>query len=300
MQNPSYNFLVKKINATRSKESVMLLISGLLIALASIACAILLTTFIEYFANGDIAFRTFLYYSTVIVTVAAFGIFIVPNILRFLGIKGLPTVNEIALRIGNYYPNIKDKLGNALYPVVFNLINGCTLLIPKICFDKIGYFNETLRTTQDYDLWYKIFPKYNVHFIHQELVKQRLHAQQDSQTLKYKQHIETVQLFEHIIKTISNDEIDKMYDSRVQFWFELSERFRSQSLAELQIKALRKIAHIYLEKEKILLITYVKTSDLSRFRKDSKLVVRLMISCTGLVTKFAKNKIAKMLYGLVK
>ena len=114
MQNPSYNFLVKKINATRSKESVMLLISGLLIALASIACAILLTTFIEYFANGDIAFRTFLYYSTVIVTVAAFGIFIVPNILRFLGIKGLPTVNEIALRIGNYYPNIKDKLGNAI------------------------------------------------------------------------------------------------------------------------------------------------------------------------------------------
>ena len=39
---------------------------------------------------------------------------------------------------------------------VASAIHGCTLLIPRICFTECGVFDTTLRTTQDYDLWYRI------------------------------------------------------------------------------------------------------------------------------------------------
>lgn len=32
-------------------------------------------------------------------------------------------------------------------------IHGCTTLIPRRCFERVGMFNEDLRTTQDYELW---------------------------------------------------------------------------------------------------------------------------------------------------
>jgi hypothetical protein len=108
-----YNSLLTKILATRSKESAMLLVSRGLLVLSCIALAILIASFVEYLANGDTAFRTFLVVAVGAISIAAI-IFAIPNLLRVVGIKGVPTVNEIALRIGKYYPTVKDKLGNAI------------------------------------------------------------------------------------------------------------------------------------------------------------------------------------------
>lgn len=58
------------------------------------------------------------------------------------------------------------------------LIYGCTLLIPKICFEQSGYFDPTLRTSQDYDLWFKFFQKYPVHFQTDYLLLSRRHPEQ--------------------------------------------------------------------------------------------------------------------------
>jgi len=44
---------------------------------------------------------------------------------------------------------------------VENVLHGCTLLIPKEAFSECGTFQETLRTTQDYDLWFRIAGKYS-------------------------------------------------------------------------------------------------------------------------------------------
>ena len=67
---------------------------------------------------------------------------------------------------------------------VNNILHGCTLLIPKAAFDECGGFNETLRTTQDYDLWFRMAEKF--HFIHTPgvLVKARSHAEQCSEKMK--------------------------------------------------------------------------------------------------------------------
>lgn len=39
-------------------------------------------------------------------------------------------------------------------------IHGCSLLIPRKAFDEVGFFNESLRTTQDYDLWFRLTSKF--------------------------------------------------------------------------------------------------------------------------------------------
>jgi hypothetical protein len=61
-----------------------------------------------------------------------------------------------------------------------NLLHGCTLLIPKSAFVEVGTFNELLRTTQDYDLWFQMARKYRFVHIPECLVKARSHSAQGS------------------------------------------------------------------------------------------------------------------------
>lgn len=87
------------------------------------------------------------------------------------------------------------------------LINGCTLLVPRVCFEKCGVFNPTLRTTQDYDLWFRISDKYD--FIHQPkiLIQSRLHDNQDTIRLYDTSNEERDKLHQYFIENISLEEI---------------------------------------------------------------------------------------------
>jgi len=61
------------------------------------------------------------------------------------------------------------------------VINGCTLLIPKNAFLTAGYFDKTLLTTQDYDLWFKFIKEgYTFFYLPEYLMVSRQHEQQDS------------------------------------------------------------------------------------------------------------------------
>lgn len=78
------------------------------------------------------------------------------------------------------------------------------VLLKKECFDKVGWFNETLKQTLDYEYWYRLMKFYNVAFINEQLVGFRLHDAQASQVNK-KNHIGTnetmllyKQYYEHI------------------------------------------------------------------------------------------------------
>src|SRR5262245_43737629 len=65
---------------------------------------------------------------------------------------------------------------------VENRLHGCTLLIPRLAFIKVGGFNENLRTTQDYDLWFRMAKEFAFIHIPESLVKARSHP--DQGTLK--------------------------------------------------------------------------------------------------------------------
>lgn len=91
--------------------------------------------------------------------------------------------------------NSPDKLSEVKLPSVRpehfryflttrNSLNGCSLLIPATAFVECGLFDEKLRTTQDYDLWFRMAEKYKFVHLSQTLVKGRSHSEQDSIKMK--------------------------------------------------------------------------------------------------------------------
>lgn len=76
-----------------------------------------------------------------------------------------------------------DKLNNSLYPLLKSLINGCALLIPIKYFKEISLFDESLATTQDYDLWFKFLRVAPIHYDPTIVVKSRVHPEQGSKTI---------------------------------------------------------------------------------------------------------------------
>jgi glycosyltransferase involved in cell wall biosynthesis len=78
----------------------------------------------------------------------------------------------------------KSKLQVPLFPLLRGLINGCTLLIHKKHFDRAGFFDTALITTQDYELWFTIFRDAQIIYLEEKLVRTRVHATQGSKTIK--------------------------------------------------------------------------------------------------------------------
>lgn len=70
-----------------------------------------------------------------------------------------------------------------LYGILRGCIHGCSLLIPRHAFEVCGVFNETLRTTQDYDLWFRMMRKFRFRHMPSLLVKSRWHEKQGSKVI---------------------------------------------------------------------------------------------------------------------
>jgi glycosyltransferase involved in cell wall biosynthesis len=67
---------------------------------------------------------------------------------------------------------------NPRLPLLNGMINGCTLLIPSEIARKFGPFDESLRATQDYDLWNRILDEHEFYHQPEVLVRYRIHAGQ--------------------------------------------------------------------------------------------------------------------------
>lgn len=89
--------------------------------------------------------------------------------------------NSDFLRIKKSKSFTKNKFRISL--ITSHKIHGCTLLIPKECFEKYGNFNEKLMTVQDYELWFRFAKQYEFIYIPKVLIKSRLHKSQGSHKL---------------------------------------------------------------------------------------------------------------------
>lgn len=86
-------------------------------------------------------------------------------------------------------------------------IHGCTVLIPKHCFDECGFFDESLRTTQDYDMWFRMAKKYRFVHMPKNLIKSRAHAEQSQQTMNTLHISECDYLLSKFIKNLTEEEL---------------------------------------------------------------------------------------------
>lgn len=124
-----------------------------------------------------------------------------------------------------------DQLTNSVFPVLQGLIHGCTLLIHKSHFERVGLFNENLITTQDYDLFFRMFRGQKTIYIAEALILGRLHNEQGSRTITSHQ-AERNQLHIDFLKELTEEEMCTMYGSPYNFYHRMSCFFKGIGMEE--------------------------------------------------------------------
>jgi glycosyltransferase involved in cell wall biosynthesis len=110
----------------------------------------------------------------------------------------------------------REKLNIPLFPVLRGLIHGCAVLIHKSHFQRAGTFDPGLPTTQDYDLWFRMFRDAKVVFHEKVLVKSRCHPNQGSKTLYHA--AECNQLWISMIDRTTPEEMRRMEGDIYRFY----------------------------------------------------------------------------------
>ena len=123
-----------------------------------------------------------------------------------------------------------------------SFVHGCSLLIPKECFDKWGVFDPKLRTTQDYDLWFRIAGDYEFYGISVPLIQSRYHEEQDSLALKSLATTEVDTLKDGFINKLTTEEIVRGSGrSLVTSYFDFLKIFSKRYLIKASKSCLRLI-----------------------------------------------------------
>jgi len=117
--NINFSELLNKVKSVRRLETSILLFTSILNVLSFGIAVLFFSILIESIAHGSTSFRTFLMAVVAGSTLGMTFWLTIPNILRALGIKYEPSEYDIALRIGKFYPQIKDNLCNAMQLVPF-------------------------------------------------------------------------------------------------------------------------------------------------------------------------------------
>lgn len=98
-----------------------------------------------------------------------------------------------------------SEKGNLFYQMLSGYpVNGCTTLISKGVFDRIGYFNEELPTTQDYDFWFRCAREIEFHLLPDVVIKSRIHPNQGTNRWPLRQY-ECDELYTRIARYIVQD-----------------------------------------------------------------------------------------------
>lgn len=79
----------------------------------------------------------------------------------------------------------RPRYDDPVLAIFATVIHGCTLLIPRRCFDAVGRFNPALRSTQDNEMWLRIaLGGGTFHYLPRVLVQSRQHPEQGSRTIR--------------------------------------------------------------------------------------------------------------------
>lgn len=106
-----------------------------------------------------------------------------------------------------------------------SFLHGCSLLMPKTVFDDYGYFDENLKTTQDYKFWFQISKTYKFAQVPEYLVHSRWHADQGVNKSKSIHIRECNELYLWAPTVFSWDELQAFgFFSKSDFYFKYAKR----------------------------------------------------------------------------
>ena len=136
-----------------------------------------------------------------------------------------------------------ETLSNGVFPVFYGYTNGCSMLIPKKCFEYVGLFNEKLKTANDYDMWFRLFKKCKTAFIPEVLIKYRFHDLQGTKTVAEDKRVaESDRIWSKAIKQLKDREVESFGVNIFNFYLDLSKRMaeakklKSQEIASKRAK----------------------------------------------------------------
>jgi glycosyltransferase involved in cell wall biosynthesis len=109
------------------------------------------------------------------------------------------------------------QLEHPYFPAIFGLVNGCTTLIPRRCFQEVGLFNVDLRYTQDIDMWFRLLPKVKVKFQPESTLISRKHKSQGTNDENPRKIKEQNDLYKNMVNKLTKTDMVEMSGSELQF-----------------------------------------------------------------------------------
>lgn len=146
---------------------------------------------------------------------------------RLIDAKG-STITDVALD----HSMLESK---PLYALLRGSIHGCSVFIPKVIFDEVGGFDETLPTTQDYDLWRRIIARHPFRHMPRTLIDSRWHDEQASKKIDH--IVEATQFWLTVIEGIPTSDKVAYEGSRTKFDLEMATFLRKNGLNEAADRA---------------------------------------------------------------
>ncbi len=122
------------------------------------------------------------------------------------------------------------------------LISGCSLLIPIVCFHTVGFFEKQYKTTQDYVLWFEFSKKYAFHHVPGVVIRSRIHPGQDTRRLADHVVRENNELYLRFLASLRPEEILALGDVSVPAYYMGLGRFLSSMGYEAAAARARSLA----------------------------------------------------------
>jgi len=96
-----------------------------------------------------------------------------------------------------WYP--REQAIRALFGRAY--MHGSTMLIERTCFDRVGWFSERFRYTQDTEMWLRLLKEFEIGRVPEKLVKGRSHPDQGSRNKKVHE-IEAQAMYRQVFETL--------------------------------------------------------------------------------------------------
>lgn len=151
----------------------------------------------------------------------------------------------------------KEQLTNSLVPIISLQIYSCTILVHKSHFDRVGIFNTNLRTTQDNDLWFRMFRNQKRIYLRESLAAYRRHENQGMNTNSIF-NIELEHLISSFMSKLTQKEIIEMYGSESNYYSKIKAFFGGLRLQGAYNRVCKKITETKDQPDTLLKIKKMK------------------------------------------
>ncbi len=142
----------------------------------------------------------------------------------------------------NEYP--PREISN-LYPIIYNKTHGCTLLIPKKCFEVVGLFDERQIVAQDFEFFYRAFQIFPHKLIPEILVIARESSNRQGRSKKDLCDVEYSDLYINMMESLTDDEIIHLAPNKLIFYEDMRRLFQkcqyTNALSYLNKKIIKNI-----------------------------------------------------------